>query len=256
MTFRRSLAILLCAVTLASCSKNGFQDLSGPVPGSSVKFFNFGVNAPQVNFFANDTKMTAVSSTDTTGKENPLGTKYGSAGAGGYYVGIDPGQYTLSGRISDTTADHNTAISGVQATLEDGKYYSYYQSGIYDSTAKTVDAFVVEDPFPAQIDYSVALVRFVNAISNSNPMTLYAANTAGGQETAVGGAVAYKSAGDFAELPGGSYNLVARATADSVTRKQVAFVVGHVYTVTAYGDMTVTDPKATNVPKLDNTANQ
>lgn len=247
MTFRRSLAILLSAVALASCSKNGFQDLSGPVPGSSVKFFNFGVNAPQVNFFANDTKLTAVSSTSTS--ENPLGTKYGAAAAGGYYVGIDPGQYTLSGRISDTTADHNTAISNVQTTLEDGKYYSYYQSGFYDAAAKTADAFVVEDPIPTQIDYSVAYVRFVNAISNSSPLTLYA--TGGSGETAIGGAVAYKSAGDFTAVPVGSYSVVARAGTDSTSAARVSFTAGHVYTVSAYGDMSA----ATTPPTLNNTAN-
>jgi len=257
MTFRRSLAIVLCAVALASCSKNGFQDLSGPVPGASVKFFNFGVNAPQVNFFANDTKMTAVSSADTTGKENPLGTKYGTAASGGLYVGIEPGQYTMSGRISDTAADHNTPISNVQATFEDGKYYSFYQSGIYDANAKTVDAFIVEDPVPQQIDYTVAYVRFVNASSNSNPMTLYATSTGGGPETAIGGAVAYKSAGDFITIPEGSYNLATRENGSSTNAiasgDPVSFSAGRVYTVTAYGDMTATDD---NAPALNSTANR
>jgi hypothetical protein len=85
-------------------------------------------------------------------------------------------------------------------------------------------------------------------------MTLYV--TTGGQQTAVGGAVAYKSAGDFTALPPASYSLVATAGADSISSKATTFEAGHVYTITAYGDMTVTDPKATNVRKLDNTANQ
>lgn len=52
------------------------------------------------------------------------------------------------------------------------KHYSFYQSGFYNTTAKTVDAFIVEHAIPPDIDYSVALVKFVNTIVNANPMTL------------------------------------------------------------------------------------
>ena len=54
----------------------------------------------------------------------------------------------------------------------DWKHYSLYQSGFYNTTAKTVDAFIVEHAIPPDIDYSVALVRFVNTIVYANPMTL------------------------------------------------------------------------------------
>ncbi|MDP9348242.1 MAG: hypothetical protein M3P24_03730, partial [Gemmatimonadota bacterium] len=67
MNLHRTFAVLLCAATLAACEKNAVQDITGPVPSARVKFFNFGVNAPQVNFYANDTKMTATPS--TTGQE-------------------------------------------------------------------------------------------------------------------------------------------------------------------------------------------
>ncbi len=62
--------------------------------------------------------------------------------------------------------------------IADGKYYSFYMSGFYNATAKTVDAFVVEDLVVAPTDYSVATVRFVNAIGNANPLSLYAKSTA------------------------------------------------------------------------------
>ncbi|HCU12764.1 MAG TPA: hypothetical protein DGB72_11635 [Gemmatimonadetes bacterium] len=58
------------------------------------------------------------------------------------------------------------------ASLEDGKHYSFYQGGFYNTTAKTVDALIVEHAAPPHIDYSVALVRFINTIVNGNPMTL------------------------------------------------------------------------------------
>jgi hypothetical protein len=252
----RSVAVLLCAFALGACEKNGVQDITGTLPGSRVMFFNFGVGAPDVNFYANDTKMTAVLSTDTV--ESTRGTAYGAAAAGGRYTGIAPGQYTLSGRITDTT-NKGLAISSVTTTLADGKFYSYYQSGFYDSTAKRADAFLIEDAFPPDIDYTVAYVRFVNAIGNANPLTLYATNTSTTEEVVIGDAVPYKGASAFKAVPGAVYNLAARESGSStnaVSRTAVSFSAGRVYTVTARGDITVTSTTAPNRPFLDNTANR
>ena len=89
-------------------------------------------------------------------------------------------------------------------------------SGIYDPTAKKVDAFVVEDPIPATIDHDHAYVRFVNAISNAQPMTLYAKDQFSGDEVAVGAAVAYKTAGASSQVTGSVYDL-RRAVSGSTT---------------------------------------
>jgi len=250
----RSIAALLCAAVLSSCDKNAVQDITGPFPGARIKFFHFGVNAPGVNFYANDTKMTAISS--ATGQESTTGVVYGGVGAGGYYTAIAPGQYTLSGKIAAMT-DKDLAIATLTATTADGKYYSFYMSGFYDATAKTVDGFMVEDPFVAQIDYSVAYVRFVHAISNANPMTLYAMNTT--DTVAVGTEVSYKSAGAFTAVPGGFYDLGTRyagVSTNAISRTGVSFLAGRVYTIGARGDITVISTTATNRPILDNTANR
>jgi hypothetical protein len=252
----RSVAVLLCALALGACEKNGVQDITGTLPGSRVMFFNFGVGAPDVNFYANDTKMTAVLSTDTV--ESTRGTAYGAVAAGGRYTGIAPGQYTLSGRITDTT-NKGLEISAVVTALVDGKFYSYYQSGFYDSTAKRVDAFLIEDAFPPDIDYTVAYVRFVNAIGNANPLTLYATNTGTNEEVVIGDAVPYRGSSTFKAIPGAVYNLAARESGSStnaVSRTAVSFSAGRVYTVTARGDITVTSTTAPNRPFLDNTANR
>jgi hypothetical protein len=251
-----SLAALLCAVTLASCDKTAVQDITGPLPSARVKFFNFGVGAPGVNFYANDTKLTAISS--TTGSESSNGVTYGNVGSGGFYSAVDPGQYTLSAKISATT-DKDLIIASSPVTIADGKSYTFYVSGFYNTTAKTADAFAVEDALPADIDFGNATVRFVNAISNANPMTLYVTNTETDVETAIGGAVAYKSAGEFTAIPGASYNLSARyvgSSTSAISRAGVSFVAGRVYTITARGDITVTSSTATNRPFLDNTANR
>ena len=185
-----AVAALLCAAALAACDKYEVQSITMPeVPGSQVRFFNFGVNAPSVNFYANNTKITATGSatcsptpTDTTqiricketGAEATTGVSYGggSVASTGQYSALTPGDYTLKGTIAATT-DHDLAVASVATTLAVDKYYSYYVSGIYNTTAKTVEAFIVEDPIPA-FDFTVAKVRFVNAISNSSPMALIA----------------------------------------------------------------------------------
>jgi len=275
MKIHKSIALLLGAAALASCDyeKNAVQDITGPVPASAVRFFNFGISAPAVNFYANDTKLTAISSGScsalpasdtctTNGSESTNGVGYGGVGSGGLYSGVNAGQYAFSGRIAAAT-DKDLPISNLSATLENGKKYSYYQSGVYNTTTKTIDAFIVEDPVPSPIDWSGATVRFVNAIYNANPMTLYAKNRDTGQEYAVGGDVAYKAAGTFTQLPAGVYDLSTRYSGSStnvLTRPGVTFELGSVYSITARGDITVAPP-ATGCASsartcLDNTSHQ
>jgi hypothetical protein len=255
----RAYPLLLAVLVLTSCDETAVRDITGPDAGARVKFFNFGVNAPAVNFYANDTKMTAISS--TSGTESTNGVAFGAAGSGGLYNAIEPAQATLTGRIAAAT-DKDLPIATVTTNIEDGKHYSFYMSGIYSTATKTVEAFVVEDPFGEAIDYSVAYVRFVNAISNANPMTLYATNTGTtppGAAVPVGGEVAYKGAGTFTPLPEGVYTLTTRyagSATNVITRTGVSFLAGRVYTVTSRGDITVTSTTSAIRPQLDNTANR
>ncbi|MGQ0562451.1 MAG: hypothetical protein ACT443_11315 [Gemmatimonadota bacterium] len=248
--------MLLCAAAFASCDKNAVQEdeIIEPITGMArLKFFNFGVGAPGVNFYANDAKLTAVTSTSAVESNN--GTNYGSAAGGGLYTALDPGQYAISGRIAGAT-DKGLPISNLSGRLSEAKLYSFYQSGFYDAGSKRVDAFMVEDNLPP-IDYTVACVRFVNAIANSNAMTLYATSTVSGEQIQLGSEVAYKSAGAFTCLTPGLYNLGTRTAGSStnaISRTGVGFVGGRVYTIGARGDMTSTS--ATNRPALDNTANR
>jgi hypothetical protein len=258
-----STAALLGAALLASCSyeKNTIPDISAPLTTASalVRFFNFAVNAPQVNFYAGTQKVTAAIET-SPGVESTSGVAYGSAGGGGFYSAIAPGAYTLTGNISATT-DKDLAISSAPATLDAGKTYSFYMSGFYNTTTKKADGFVVLDDFTPAIDWSGAYVRFVNTISNSSPMILYAKDTTvtPNTEVALGAAIAYQGAGAFTKIPVGVYNLSTRLAGSStnvIARSAVGFGPGKVYTITARGDITVTSTTATNRPILDNTANR
>lgn len=257
MKLFRSISVLLCAAALSACEENAVQNIADAVVGDArVRFFNFGVGAPAVNFYGNDVKMTAILS--ATGTPSTAGVGYGGVAAGGFYSAVEPGQYALQARISGAT-DQGLAISNLAATIDDESHYSFYLSGFYDATGKTVDSFIVEDPFIEEIDYTSAHVRFVNAISNAQPMTLYAISTTTGVETAIGGAVAYKGAGAFTALPNGVYDLVTRYAGSAtpvISRDAVSFSEGSVYTIGARGDITVTSTTATNRPFLDNTANR
>jgi hypothetical protein len=271
MTISRSIAALLCAGVLASCGlydKNAVQSITGPTTTNSrIKFHNFSPGSVGVNFFANNVKMSAISSSrcvapvpadtlacKTTGIEATAGVAYAALGSGGLYAAIAPAQYTIASKIATT----ETVVSTVTQTIADGKYYSFFMSGIYNTTAQTAEAFIVEDPIPSgTIDFSTAYVRFVNAVSNgTGPTTLYAKNTTTSAETAVGAAVAYKAAGAFTALPEGIYDVGARYAGQTtnvtgLSRTTLNLVGGRVYTITALGNTATASTMS-----LDFTSNQ
>lgn len=267
-TSRSILMLLVAAATITACDKDAVQIIAGPpTGGASVKFFNFAVGSPDVNFFVDDEKATAVSTTAcaildetnreaclSTGLESSSGVGYGGAANGGnaWYSDVAPGQIAISGRIAEET-DKNLAISNLQTTVNGGAFYSYYLSGVYDTGTRTADSFIVEDVMPP-LDFSVAYVRFVNASSTTEPMTLYLTDRETLVEVPAGGAIAYQSAGEFVAVPVASYDLATRAggsDTDVFTREAVSFFPGRAYTITARGD--TADP---STMRLDNTANR
>lgn len=250
MMNRHSLAALLCVGALSACDfeKTAVQSIAGPTAGNAnIKFFNYGPNAPQVNFYADNTKLSAISS--ATGAEATTGVAYGSQASGGFYTSMKPGQYTFTGKIAAAT-DKDLSISPVQFTIADGKNYSYFLSGIYNTTAKTADAFIVEDPIPAAFDFTQAFVRFVNASSNAPSAALFVKSTTNTAlaEVAIGAATAYKGATAFVAVPDGTYDLNARLSGSStnaVTTTGQSFAAGRYYTVVLRGDWTQS-PTGTN----------
>lgn len=250
------LTTLLCAGALAGCGDkvDPIAPIRGPAPLARIKFFNFSVGAPGVNFYANDTKMTAISS--ATGTESTTGTTYSNAGAGGLYVAIAPGQYNFTGRIAAAT-DKDLAIATTSQTIATGKSYSFFQSGIYNSTTKSADSFVLEDNWTVPTD-TLTHVRFVNAISNApSPIELVIkSQSTGSTEIAIGRATPYKSATEFIAVPGSVYDLYGRypgSATNVFTRTGVSFLRRRVYTITARGD--VTSSVAANKPAFDNSVN-
>lgn len=273
MSLHKSLAALLCAIALAGCEKNAVRDLTAPIPAARVKFFNFAVSAPPVHFYAGDAKVTAtfiatcslaknppVTATDslclTAGVQATTGVNYAASAAGGLYTGVEAGQYTFASRLA---ADGATTVSSATATIEAGKAYSYYQSGIYNTATKSADAFIVEDNFGSTIDWTVTQVRFVNATSNAAPVTISAINVETAQVVPIGTAVAYKSASPFVSMSPGTYNLQVRfagSNTDQILLTNAPFEPGRVYTLALRGDMTVTLATSPSRPTLEFTLNR
>lgn len=260
------LTALLLSTTIFSCKKNTIRIIDQKLDDSQaqIKFFNFGINAPSMNLYANGNKISAIAS--ATGAESASGTAYGSVFPASNYEIITPGAYTLKGQLSSTAAtDANLAVLTATATVEANKYYTLYACGFYNTTTKTSDAFLIEDKLPA-VDYTVAYVRFVNTVPNApQNMNLYIKNTTTATETLVATSIAYKAASDFVAVPVGVYEIYARyPTATTVnvisrnatTNGTVSLTGGRVYTFGARGDITVVSTTAANRPLIDNTANR
>jgi hypothetical protein len=257
----------LLSSMIYSCKKNAYQIIDktvDPTTTAQIKFFNFGVNAPSMNFYASGTKISAVSS--ATGIESTTGTASGGVFPASNYSLISQGTYSFTGQLpSSLTTDANLTVLTTPGTLTNGNYYTLYACGLYNTTAKTSDAFIVQDKLPA-IDYTVAYVRFVNTVPNApNAFNFYVKNTTTAAETLVATSIAYKAASDFIAVPIGVYELYVRypaaPTVNVISRNAavtgtVSFVGGKVYTLGARGDITVTSTTATNRPQIDNTANR
>ncbi len=159
---------------------------------------------------------------------------------------------------ANASANPNSTVATISASIEAGKYYSFFTSGMYDATSKTTTGFVVEDIIPAA-DTSSAYVRFVNTIpDNINGFDLKAVNTTTLAETVIAPPVNYQKASAFVKVPNGVYNLRAISTNTpsnfTISRNSVSFSKGMVYTISSKGTITVST--GTNAPALDLTRNR
>ncbi|RZK92514.1 MAG: DUF4397 domain-containing protein [Pedobacter sp.] len=263
------LAVTLASVFSFSCKKdNSIQVIDLPLDAANnarIKYFNFAAGAPSVNFYANGVKVSGILS--ATGAENTAGTGYGAVYPASNYSAIAGGTYKINGIIPSTaSANANVSISEISPVLANGKYYSFYTSGIYNATTKTAESFVLEDVLPpTSASNMVSYVRFVNAIPNGTaPLNLVIKNSITAVETVVATNVAYKAGSAFVAVPIGSYELYVRYPGSSTniisrngtTNGVVSFFGGRTNTVGARGDLTITSATAANRPLLDNTANQ
>ncbi|RYE33710.1 MAG: DUF4397 domain-containing protein [Sphingobacteriaceae bacterium] len=247
-----ALTVIVISTFLFSCKKNGFQVIDQKIDAVTpqIKYFNFGINSPSVNFYASTTKVAGV--TSSTGAESTAGVTYGSVYPSTNYSLLTAGTYDFKAQIPSTaTADANLSIATLNATLATSKFYSLYTCGFYNTTTKTSDAFILEDKLPA-IDTSAAYIRFVNAVPNaSSAATFSAKNTTTAVETVLATGVAYKTGSDFVKIPQGIYDLIVRhpssaTTVVTGTLLSTSLIKGRLYTLSVRGDITVTSTTAVN----------
>lgn len=253
MNRNKFLAALLGVVSLTACEKTAVQDITRPIEGGAfVRFNNYGVGAPAVNFYANEQKVTAISSAScspppstpvpactTTGVEATTGVGYGGSANGANYSMLTPGQYTLSSRIA-AVVDNGLVVSSASAALQSGKFYTYMVSGIYNAATKQSEAFLVEDNLPTSFDYSKSYVRIVNASANA-PVVSATSTLQGTTEIIpIGTNVAYKSASPFVTVTPGLADITVTIGAISGTFRNVSMLGGRVLTIAVRGDATST----------------
>ena len=263
------LPIYLVAFVLlfSSCEKNAVQDITTPYSGAQFKYYNFAINGPTVNFYANNIKTTA---TLTTGAvESAAGVNFGGLVPLRGYSLAPAGNVKFSSLTPSTMVVNNALGQGpniqtstVTKDVVDGRFYSYYTSGIYDYTAKTSDAFIIEDVLPAP-DTSIAYIRLVNPGHNTTALSLELTQTITSTvpgvppivtvTTPITGVV-YKTASQYIAVKQGSYalRLLDSPSGRSVSRAATSFLKGRLYTFTLRGNLITGTP----APFLDFTENR
>ncbi len=237
------LILILSAFFFSSCEKTAVQQIDAPPSGAFVRAYNFAVSGPSINFYIDNTKISAT--TSATGVEANTGVAYAGIfpANNSYLVQPTVGNVNFITKLPSTVAtDGGRVIASIPATVEKGKYYSFFTSGIYNATAKTTDGFVLEDVIPA-IDTGFAYVRFVNTISNTTTgFNMTGVHTVTNEQVAFAGVTPYKGATAFLKVPGGVYNLTSVSTGSTtytITRNAVSFAKGFVYTIATRGNVTV-----------------
>ena len=245
---------------LSSCEKNAVEDITKPYSGAQFKFYNFAINAPSVNFYANNVKTAGTSS--VTGLEAAAGTGYGGVTpVRGYSLtpegtGVVFKAITSSTMVSVPATGQGPSIEIASATadVKNGKNYSFYTSGIYDYTTKKADAFIIEDVLPAP-DTSIAYIRLVNPGHNTSTLSLELTQTftnvvPGGPPlvivtTPITG-IAYKTASVYTAVKQGAYSLrlIDAASGKVVTRAATVFLKDRLYTFTLRGNLITGVPAA------------
>ncbi|RZL15227.1 MAG: DUF4397 domain-containing protein, partial [Pedobacter sp.] len=255
--FKLPLYLIALSALFSSCEKTAVKDISTPFSGAQIKFYNFAVNSPGVNFYANNIKLTGLLS--ATGAESATGTLFGGLSpARGYVLAPAGAAVVFKSQTSSTMAvaaatgqGPNIETATLTASVEDGKSYTFYTSGVYDYTTKKSDAFIIEDKLPVS-DTSQSYIRLVNPGHTTSTISLELTNVVGSGSTTpivvttpITG-IAYKAASQFIAVKSGAYTLrvIDAASGKVVTRASTGLVKDRIYTFTLRGNLVSGTPAA------------
>lgn len=249
------------AFAITGCEKKGLAvpDITKPITGAKVRLYNFAYNSPGVNFYANELKISAV--TSANGSEAVGGVAFGGTYPANQYALAPAGQTKFKAQTSSTNATMpNTILASVDKNIEEDKYYSIFTSGVYNATTKTTDAFLIEDTFPAIVDTAQANIRIVNSGFNTSTldMILTLSKTVNGivriDTVKIASGIPYKSASQFVGFRPGAYAIVVtdKTSGKKVTRAATSFLRDRAYTLALRGNLITGVPAAF----IDNTVNR
>lgn len=251
----KNIGVMLAAVSLffVGCDKENVVDRAaeGEIVGAKIRLYNFAIGGPTVNFYSNEVKISAVGSSNALealggvvyGGEYPS-NQYALAPAGNRNIlAITPMNLAVNGAVTTAT---------IPADLADGKFYSIYTSGIYNTVDKKSEGFYVEDVFPQTIDTAGAYVRIVNPCPNSSiRLLLQKTQTVAGvktiiEEVEVGSDVEYQKASPFLLIKPGAWELVLtdKNSGKTATRAATGFLKQRVYTLSLRGNIVTGSPAA------------
>ncbi len=256
------LLLLLGICTVIAACKDGKEavpDITKPITGAKIRLYNFAYNSPGVNFYANQQKISAV--TSANGSEAVGGVAFGGTYPANQYALTPAGQTTFKAQTSSTNLTMpNAVLTTVDKNVEEGKYYSLFTSGVYNATTKTTEGFIVEDIFPKVADTAQANIRIVNSGFNTSTLSMIltltkVTNGVTRIDTVnIASGVPYKSASPYVGFRPGAYAIVVTdlASGKKVTRAATTFLTDRVYTLALRGNLITSVP----APFIDNTVNR
>lgn len=234
----KSFAIVATGLMLGACDKNAIEDFNDPVSGGAyVKFVHAAPDAPAVNFYLDNTKVSAIAA-NSAGEEQGMTFAKNVVFPSNYgYANVEAGTRMLQAITPATLGNTVTAKNSV--TLADGKYYSSFLIG----TAGAYETYTVEDMLP-EVSNGKAHVRFVNLLqSATNGYAASAVRTATSEtpetRTAIGQTISVKGNTAYVAIePTGSYIIEFKENnAAGTITKSSSFtpIGGRAYTVVISG---------------------
>lgn len=204
-TFKKSLILLMAILPFVACTKNAIPELTEDVPPDAtfVKFFFHVEDAPGLNFYLGDQKVSAENSSTS---DQEQGSGYGDVYPSNAYAIVPSGNFEVKAKeLSGNT------IASAEANFMPSTHYSVYLVG----TTENYDVFVMEDQLPPD-DRVKIYWRFVNTMANMpfkvDFYAVRAAEPASGsipaqpvQVVSLGMSIGFKEAGDYKELQPGNY---------------------------------------------------
>ena len=150
----KTLLVLAVGFSFTACEENAIPELTVPVEGEStfVKFFVHAEDAPEVNFFFDEEKITGVNNDEGEVE----GLEFGGVYPTNAYALVPSGTFDVAALDTDFNV-----IAFTEANFEEGENYSVYLVG----TTGNYEVAVIEDNLPEDHPQNIYW-RFVNTMAN------------------------------------------------------------------------------------------